>query len=132
MKVVLDTNVLIAAFLTRGVCHELFEHCTRYHEVLTSEFILDEFEKHLIHKFKFSEKDTRAALQLVKAKSTMVSLPKTVQEFCRDSDDDWILATAILGHSRYLITGDKDLLVLKQINKISIIKPNEFWHLENK
>ena len=43
MKVVLDTNVLIAAFITKGVCSELLEHCLRRHEIIMSEFILDEF-----------------------------------------------------------------------------------------
>jgi putative PIN family toxin of toxin-antitoxin system len=46
MKVVLDTNVLIAAFITRGSSSDLLEHCIRQHEIVTSEFILDEFRQH--------------------------------------------------------------------------------------
>ena len=40
MKIVLDTNVLIAAFIARGVCSDLLEHCARQHTLVTSEFIL--------------------------------------------------------------------------------------------
>ena len=40
MKVALDTNVLIAAFITKGVCSELLEHCLRRHEIIMSEFIV--------------------------------------------------------------------------------------------
>ena len=39
MRVVLDTNVLIAALITRGVCSDLLEHCFRRHEIVLSEFI---------------------------------------------------------------------------------------------
>ncbi len=47
MKVVLDTNVLIAAFIARGACSVLFEHCVEHHELVASEFILDEVRQHL-------------------------------------------------------------------------------------
>jgi hypothetical protein len=40
MKVLLDTNVLIAALITRGVCSDLLEHFMRLYGLVTSEFIL--------------------------------------------------------------------------------------------
>ncbi len=39
MKIVLDTNVLIAAFISHGTCNELLEHCALNHEVILSPFI---------------------------------------------------------------------------------------------
>ena len=48
MRIVLDTNVLIAAFVSRGVCHELLEHCERQHQLISSGFILREFEDKLL------------------------------------------------------------------------------------
>lgn len=51
MKILLDTNVLIAALIARGVCHELLEHCARRHKLVTSDFILDEVRNKLIQKF---------------------------------------------------------------------------------
>jgi len=48
-----NTNVLIAAFITRGVCSDVLEHCVRRHVLVTSEFILNEFCEKLIHKFKY-------------------------------------------------------------------------------
>ncbi len=57
MRVLLDTNVLIAAFITHGTCSDLFEHCIRQHEIVISQFILDELEGHLRKKFKFPESD---------------------------------------------------------------------------
>ena len=45
MRVVFDSNVLIAAFATHGLCHSLFEICLRSHEIVISDFILSEVEK---------------------------------------------------------------------------------------
>lgn len=36
MKILLDTNVLIAAFIARGMCSELFEHCLAEHTIMES------------------------------------------------------------------------------------------------
>ena len=47
MKILLDTNVLIAAFVARGRCADLLEHCIERHDLFTSEFILDEFAEKL-------------------------------------------------------------------------------------
>lgn len=52
----------------------------------------------------------------------------------RDPKDTVILATAIQGHADYLVTGDKDLLVLsghKSIKPLKIVTPTEFIHLIN-
>jgi uncharacterized protein len=46
MNVVLDTNVLIAAFI-EGFCHTLVEQCLRVHSVIVSEFILNEVRETL-------------------------------------------------------------------------------------
>ena len=51
MKILLDTNVLIAALISNGVCHELLEHCVLRHVLFTSEFILEETQQKLIEKF---------------------------------------------------------------------------------
>ena len=53
MKLVLDTNVLVAAFISEGVCHELLEHCFLKHEVVLSNRILKELDETLQKKFKF-------------------------------------------------------------------------------
>jgi len=54
VRILLDTNVLIAALIARGVCHQLLEHCVRNHELVTSEFILNEVREKLVEKFNYS------------------------------------------------------------------------------
>ena len=46
---------------------------------------------------------------------------------CRDTSDDRIIGTALGGDADFIITGDKDLLVLKKYKGIKIVTPREFW-----
>ena len=132
MRIVLDTNVLIAAFISRGGCAELFEHCAVNHILVGSQFILDELQKNLKKKFNYESSDIRLVVDLLKGKWVTVQPEKLKYPVSRDPDDDTILATAIAGHCRCLITGDKDLLVVENYQGIVILKPNQFWQYEKK
>lgn len=48
MRIVFDTNVLIAAFISHGACNELSEHCELKHHLVLTDFILEELEEKLI------------------------------------------------------------------------------------
>jgi predicted nucleic acid-binding protein len=56
----------------------------------------------------------------------VVSAAKLEGQVCRDPDDDNILGAAISGGCDCIVTGDKDLLVLKQYEGIEILSPREF------
>jgi predicted nucleic acid-binding protein len=49
---------------------------------------------------------------------------------CRDPDDDVVLATALVGKAQVIVTGDKDLIILKSYQEIPIIRPTDFWQFE--
>ena len=51
------------------------------------------------------------------------ALPKSI---CRDKDDDRVLATALTGRAAIIVSGDKDLLVLKRFRGIKIFSPRQF------
>jgi predicted nucleic acid-binding protein len=55
MKVFLDTNVLIAAFVARGICKELFEYLLTNHKLYISQTVIDEFRDKLSGKLKFPQ-----------------------------------------------------------------------------
>jgi predicted nucleic acid-binding protein len=50
---------------------------------------------------------------------------------CRDTDDDEILSTAKTAGCSVIVTGDKDLTVLKQFGEIKIVTPSDFWRFES-
>ena len=126
MKIVLDTNVLLAALIARGVCHQLLEHCVSRHILFTSDFILDETQEKLIEKFGYSSELAAEAVSVLRSRMTVVSASKLENPVCRDPDDDNILAAAISGECDCIVSGDKDLLVLKQYQGINIFSPRDF------
>lgn len=130
MKLVLDTNVLIAAFITHGTCNELLEHCALNHEIILSAFILDELRDKLVRKFDFSSREAEQVIRLLKSRATLVTPQEMEEPTCRDPDDDTILGTAIAGNCECLVTGDKDLLDLPCVQGIRIIHPSAFWATE--
>lgn len=130
MRLVLDTNVLIAAFISRGTCAELFIHCGKHHSLVVSDFILDEFTRILRDKFNISSRHTEQAARLIKSRAICVKPEELPADTCRDRDDIQVLGTAMSGNCRAIITGDKDLLILHPWRKIAILAPNEFWKQE--
>lgn len=87
MKVVFDTNVLIAAFVARGTCADLLEHCSRSHELVTSEPLLVELQRVLTKKFGQRPSDARAVVSLLRTKCTVVQPIALDRKVCRDPDD---------------------------------------------
>ncbi len=130
MKLVLDTNVLIAALITRGVCADLLEHCVLSHTIVASDFILHELRGHLMGKFKYTEQDANEAIALLESQMEMVTPTALDQPVCRDPDDDHILAAAVAGRAKCLVTGDEDLLILQQYEGIAIVRPGGFAEFE--
>jgi len=130
MKITLDTNILIAAFISRGVCSDLFEYCIRQHEVFTSQYILKEFTTQLNEKFKVSRTEVSEAKKLLRSRMQAVIPLKLPKSLCRDPNDVPILGTALASKSQCLITGDKDLLELEAYEGIAIIPPASFWQFE--
>ncbi len=132
MRIVFDTNVLIAAFISHGVCSELFEHCVRCHKIIASKFILTEFSEKLTTKFKSSKCEVNKATQLLLSRLVIVTPLDLEKPVCRDPKDDFILGTALQGKCQCIISGDKDLLILKKYKGIDIIPPQDFWKYEEK
>ncbi|MHB8089644.1 MAG: putative toxin-antitoxin system toxin component, PIN family, partial [Anaerolineaceae bacterium] len=58
------------------------------------------------------------------------SFDKLTKNICRDKDDDNIIALAVSAGANFIVTGDKDLLVLKKYLSIRIVSPREFWEIE--
>jgi putative PIN family toxin of toxin-antitoxin system len=130
VRVVLDTNVLIASFVTRGLCAEVVDHCLRNHELISSEVLLDELREKLTRKLRFSSESASEAVALLRRKCRIVTPSAFPVSVSRDPDDDWVLGTALAGDAEIIITGDRDLLVLHEFQSIKIVAPGPFSRSE--
>jgi putative PIN family toxin of toxin-antitoxin system len=126
MRVVLDTNVLIAAFIARGACGDVFERVVNEHELILSPFVLEEFERVMTRKLGLDGDRVARAVTLLRRKGIVVEPAPLDSPVCRDPDDDQILALTREYGVRVLVTGDDDLLVLDAFEGVPIISPRQF------
>jgi putative PIN family toxin of toxin-antitoxin system len=131
VKLILDTNVLVAALVARGVCSDLLEHCVRHHVVISSRPLLDELRDVLTSKFHQRAVDVRSAVRLNAETFTLVTPEALEPPACRDRDDDVVLATALACECAAIVTGDQDLLVLDPLHSIRVLAPAAFWKWES-
>ena len=125
MRVVLDTNVLFAAFVSTGFCHELVNTISEKHAMVCSIQMLKELQRVLIEHFGEDHPAQRAFLDYSKLVELCEPKPLTTS-ICRDPDDDWVLAAAIEGGADCIVPGDQDLLLLKAHQSILILPPRQF------
>jgi putative PIN family toxin of toxin-antitoxin system len=128
VRAVFDTNVLIAAFLTEGLCSGLLIRARKQAFTLVlCDDIIREFEDILIKKFKLTSTDISEISAIVsEAASEILHKLNPVPNICRDPNDDMMIACAIDATADYIVTGDEDLLILKKYKDIIIINPRNF------
>lgn len=128
MRVFLDTNVLVAAFATRGLCADVFRLVLAEHELLVSVTLIDEVTRTLTKKIRVPDQVVREIVAILRASaSTVEGAPEPPPIVVRDPDDLVILGGALSGD--VLVTGDKDLLVLGKVGALRILDPRGFWEL---
>ncbi len=132
MRVFLDTNVLVSAFATRGLCAEVMRDVLAEHELVTGEFVLHELRRVLRGRLKLPV-DTVEAIEGFLREHEVVPRPKVPHELeVRDPDDRWVLASAVAGRAEVLVTGDRDLLDVRAKAPLRIVDPRGFWTLLRK
>lgn len=128
MRVFLDTNVLVSAFATRGLCRDLFARVVREHEFLTSEVVIKELRRVFKRKLKVDDatiEETEAFLRNFHVETQPVELPAIS---ITDKSDIEVLGSAVAARAEVFITGDRELLALgKAIRGLDILDPRGFW-----
>ncbi|MCC6579528.1 MAG: putative toxin-antitoxin system toxin component, PIN family [Phycisphaeraceae bacterium] len=127
MRIVIDTNVLLAGVATHGLCESLLLLCYRDHVVVLSDFILREVARHYRGKFKASPEQVRFVLRMLRTQSEIVTPAKIAPDVFEDPDDLPILGTAVAGQAQCIITGDRALLALGSFHEIPILSPRAFY-----
>ena len=129
MRVFLDTNVLVSAFATRGLCADVFRHVLAEHTLVTSEVVLQELRRALRTRIKLPSKLIDGIENFLREQEVVPKPPKPSSVAIRDKDDRWILASAEAGAADVLVTGDRDLLAIATDAPLPIVDPRGFWSL---
>ena len=132
MRVFLDTNVLAAAFTTRGLCADVVRYVLTEHQLITGDVILDELHDVLANRFKLPGSTTKDILDLLRSQEVVAKPKKAASTPIRDPDDAWVLASATEGRCDVLVTGDRDLLDIADAAPLPILSPRGFWDFVRK
>ncbi|MDP4231703.1 MAG: putative toxin-antitoxin system toxin component, PIN family [Bacteroidota bacterium] len=113
MRIVFDTNVLISAAISTGNVYKLYHSSLLAHEIVTSEYIKEEFESVLLDKFHYSKVNTEIISEIMFRKLEFVD-PVLIGDVALDDPTDLpIIGTAVAGKCKMIVTGDKGLYRLK-------------------
>jgi len=132
MRVVLDSNVVIAAFATRGLCADVLEYCLYEQTVVLSKPLLDEIHRNLCQKIKIPKIKADDAGKFLSSEAEIVEPVKLSKESYRHSNDVKVLGIAVAGKAEVIVTGDKDLLTLRKFCSTHIFTPRDFWEFVQK
>jgi uncharacterized protein len=130
VRVVLDTNIFIAALLTKGLCNTIlaaWEQDEKF-ELLTSEWQIDELKRNLREKFSdvTTPKERASLISALRASAFILRL-HAIPDLSIDPDDNHILGIALEGQADYLVSLDaKHVLNLKKVEKTRILPPKDF------
>ena len=127
MRVFLDTNVLVSALATRGLCADVLRIVVARHRLVVGETVLAELRRILRDKFGVPHDAARAAERFLRAEGIVVGdAPSLGIELC-DPDDIPVLEEAVAGKADVLVTGDRDLLEIARQAPLPIIAPRGLW-----
>lgn len=127
MKVFLDTNVLVSAFASRGVCADLLRHVLVEHDLVTGEVVVAELKRILLKRIGVPTPVVAEIEALLREHQVVPKSRRHLDLGLRDADDEWIVASAVAGKAEMLVTGDKDILDTRVQLPIRVCSPRQFW-----
>lgn len=127
MRVFLDTNVLVSATTTRGLCADVFRMTMEFHELVVSEHLLEELERTLKTKFGVPDDLIAETLEMLRQDAVIAASEPLARVSLKDRNDVAIVSSAIQGGAELLITGDKEILALGRVGTLEMVSPRQFW-----
>ena len=127
MRVFLDTNVLVSAVATRGLCADVFREVLTSHELIICDALLQEVKKVLQQKLKAPPSLASEFLNLLTQDTIKAKPSRSPKVAIKDKSDLILLAAALSGNAELLVTGDRELLDLGNVEGLDIVSPRAFW-----
>ena len=130
-RIVLDSTVLVSAFLApRGAAAAILGHARADRvELAISDMILQEVSRvlltspHIRQRYHYPDTHVQTFCEGLTQVSLFTTDVPHVSGICRDPNDDMVLACALAAQAAYLVTRDKDLLVVQHYAGVAIVTP---------
>ena len=127
MKIVIDTNVLISGVFFGGFPRKILSAVVsqKITACATAE-IINEYEEIVQEIINRKQGHINRAILSPLIQAMEIIEPVTHIGICRDPDDNKFLECAKDSHALYIVSGDKDLLVIEQFGNIQIVNAKDF------
>jgi putative PIN family toxin of toxin-antitoxin system len=129
VNVSFDTNVLVSAVATRGLCADVFNAALAEHQVIVGETVLTELRQVLRQKLRLSTAAVDEMEAFLRLHAMVIASAPVLELPGLDENDRAVLAEAVTGKADVLVTGDQDLLEIASQAPIKILSPRGFWEL---
>jgi len=125
LRVVIDTNVFISGLIWGGNPKKVLEAWLfqKFDLLISPDLCFEIID--VYQRFNNPKEEVNKLIFYLETKTIKI-IPKNKVNVCRDEKDNQILALCLAGNADFLITGDKDLLALKEFKKTKIVKTKEF------
>jgi putative PIN family toxin of toxin-antitoxin system len=126
VRVFFDTNVLVSAFLARGLCADLLRLVLSEHTLVSSEVVLAELRDVLSRKGRLPMQQIES-IEAFLRDQPIAPRPATILELgLVDADDEWVLASAVLAEADLFVTGDQGVLACPT-PPLMLLNPRSCW-----
>ena len=132
IRAALDTNLLVSYLLThRPPIATIIDDFLAQDAftMVTAPELLAELDRVLTYpklQRYYSDEERIRFVALIFALGEVVDLPEAVPRICRDPDDDWLVACAVVGGADVIVSGDDDVFALEQVGDIPILMAAQF------
>jgi len=126
VRVFFDTNVLVSAFLARGLCADLLRLVLSEHTLVSSEVVLAELRDVLSRKGRVPLKQIDAIEALLRDQPIAPRPATILEQGLVDDDDEWVLASAVLAEADLFVTGDQGVLACTT-SPLPLLNPRGCW-----
>ncbi|MCM1100210.1 MAG: putative toxin-antitoxin system toxin component, PIN family [Clostridium sp.] len=128
MKIVIDTNVLISGMFFGGFPEKILSAVVgqKITACATAE-IINEYEEVVQEMVSRKQGHINRTILSPLIKAMEIIEPVTQVEICRDPDDNKFLECAADSHALYIVSGDKDLLIIGQFENVQIVTAKDFY-----
>jgi putative PIN family toxin of toxin-antitoxin system len=128
MRIIVDANNWISSLLNPEFQTRLEIVFEPEHHLIVSEGLFEDLTSAMSKPYlakRIPQAEYEGLVALLRIDAELVDVHSVI-EVCRDPKDNFLLALAKDGNADYLITGDGDLLALKEFGKTKIVKLTEF------
>ena len=128
MRIALDTNVIVSALATRGLCADLSQAVLAEHDLVVGETVLSELRRLLTRKLRVPSATVDAVEAFVRRQAVVTAAAASGASDELDAGDMAVVEEAVAGGVDVLVTGDQELLKAPNL-PVKTASPRQLWEL---